>query len=490
MKRQPFCNFVLAGVSLTEFGLIIPAPFTSLEVTNSEIDSYTSWTLSVTVGGNANQKMNIASFEALLYSAAQKSSGYSNSSGIPVSFIFGWLNDDGSVAENISYQGWTLKYTVSTSGMFLNYKLEGYASLAIQMSSPVLNIPAVSGFVQPSAIVEALAKAVRADTYYNLDIDHNDAPTLVSHGPLTTSFTDYVRGSFSAKDDYADFPGLLKLSTSYNATRDAAGITGLHKLSQGLNNLSVTPIAKFFKKSLTDNSLQSSSFSYWVDEPSMTQLGTIHYKSNAGLATANRSDTLEYGTSNTNILSLNGTYNGIAYDMTDMSFAGVGFNIDGSGNQVLSDATVVNSWSASLADTFQSSSIINDINAIATQFSGDFKVQVVGTCAKYKLAQPVNMLVMAGNTLSPVSGIYNVMNVSHSISNTFVTTLKIQRLVMSSANQTAISQGISIANSRNAAYTSSSYSTTPNVISANKVDFGQIYPDFEHLVATTSAFTL
>ena len=122
MKRQPFCNFVLAGVSLTEFGLIIPAPFTSLEVTNSEIDSYTSWTLSVTVGGNANQKMNIASFEALLYSAAQKSSGYSNSSGIPVSFIFGWLNDDGSVAENISYQGWTLKYTVSTSGMFLNYK--------------------------------------------------------------------------------------------------------------------------------------------------------------------------------------------------------------------------------------------------------------------------------------------------------------------------------------------------------------------------------
>ena len=176
--------------------------------------------------------------------------------------------------------------------------------------------------------------------------------------------------------------------------------------------------------------------------------------------------------------------------MTDMSFAGVGFNIEGSGNQVLSDATVVNSWSASLADTFQSSSIINDINAIATQFSGDFKVQVVGTCAKYKLAQPVNMLVMAGNTLSPVSGIYNVMNVSHSISNTFVTTLKIQRLVMSSANQTAISQGISIANSRNAAYTSSSYSTTPNVISANKVDFGQIYPDFEHLVATTSAFTL
>ena len=174
MKKQPFCNFSLAGVSLTEFGLMIPAPFTQLQVDNSQIDSYTSWSLSVTVGGSANKKANIAAFEALLYSAAQKSAGYSNSSGIPVSFIFGWLNPDGTVAENISYQGWTLKFTVSTQGRFMNDKLNGYASLAMQMSTPVLNIPAVSGIVQSAAIVEALAKAVKADTYYNWDIDHSD----------------------------------------------------------------------------------------------------------------------------------------------------------------------------------------------------------------------------------------------------------------------------------------------------------------------------
>lgn len=468
---------------------MIPAPFTSLEVNNSEIDSYTSWTLSITVGGSANQKMNIAAFEALLYSAAQNASGYNNSSGIPVSFIFGWLNPDGSVAENISYQGWTLKYLVSTSGLFMNYKLEGYASLAVQMSSPVLHIPSVSGWVQPSAIVEGLAKAVKADTYYNLDIDHNDAPALINHGTLTTSFTSYVRGSFSADDDFADFPGLLKLSTSYNATRDAAGITGIKKLSQGLNNLSVTPLSKYLKKGPADNNLQSSSFSYWVDEPTMTQPGTIHYKSNAGLSVAQRNDTLEYGTANTNILSLSGSYNGIAYDMTDMNFAGVGFNIDGSGNQVLTDASVINSWSASLANAYQSSSIINDINAIATQFSGDFSVQIVGACTQYKLAQPVSMIIMSGNTLSPVSGVYNVMNVSHTISNTFITTLKLQRLVMSSANQTAISQGLTVVNGLNG-NSSSSYSTTANVISPSKVDFGVIYPDFETLVANSSAITL
>ena len=489
MKKQAFCNFSLAGVSLTEFGLKIPAPFVSLEVFNSEIDSYTSWTLSVTVGGNSSQKMNIAAFEALLYSAAQKASGYSNSSGIPVSFIFGWLDSDGSVAENISYQGWTLKYNVATQGQFINYKLEGYASLAVQLSSPVLDIPAVSGIVQPSAVVEGLAKAVKLDTYYNLDIDHNDAPTLISHGDMNTSFTDYVRGNFRANDDYADFPGLLRLSTSYNATREALGITGIKKLSQGLNNLSVTPISKFLKKGLTDNSLQSSSFSFWVDEPSMTQIGTVHYKSNAGLSTANNTDTLEYGTSNTNILSLNGSYNGIAYDMSDMSFAGVGFSLDGSGNQILSDATVVNSWSSTLANTYQSSSIINDINAIATQFSGDFKVDIIGTNARYKLAQPVSMIIMSGNTLSPVSGVYNVISVSHSITNTFITSLKLQRLVMTSANQTAVSQGIVISNSYTG-YASSSYRTTSNIISPQKVDFGNLYPDFETLVADTTAFSL
>ena len=88
MKKQPFCNFSLAGVSLTEFGLMIPAPFTQLQVDNSQIDSYTSWTLTVTVGGSDTKKANIAAFEALLYTSAQAASSYSNSSGIPAETFF------------------------------------------------------------------------------------------------------------------------------------------------------------------------------------------------------------------------------------------------------------------------------------------------------------------------------------------------------------------------------------------------------------------
>lgn len=481
MKQQPFCNFVLAGMSLTDFGLMIPSPYTSLTLDNSEIASMTSWTLKCIVGGDDTKKANVASFEALLYGAAQAASKYPNSSGIPVSFMFGWLDSSGQVSEYTSYQGFTLKFNVGTSGRYLTYSLTGYASIALQSSMPVLRIPEVSGIVQPSAVVEAVAKGVKADSYYELDIDHNDAPTLVNHGALTTSFKKYVRGTpTSGQDNYEEFPGLLRLSKSYNASRDAAGLAnGVKKLSQVLNNRIVSPVSNFLKQGITDTTPQCSSFSFWIDEPSMTQPGVLHYKSNANLTTSHVSDTLEYGTANSNILSLNGNYNGVAYNMTDMNFSQIGFTLDGSGNSIMQNAEIVNSWSSSLANVFQTVNIINDVNAIASQFSGDFTVQIPGSLTQFELASPVSLIIMSGNTLSPVSGVYNIVSVSHTVSTTFVTTLKIQRLVMSSANTTAASQGILVAGS--SSYPSSSYSTTSNIISPYKVDFGTMYPTFEHM---------
>lgn len=480
MKKQCFCNFTLAGVSITEFGLKIPSPFTSLELSNSEIQSMTSWTLNCVVGGDSSKKVNIAAFEALLYSAAQSSSQYENSSGIPVSFLFGWLDEYGNVDEYLSYQGFTIKFSVTTTGLYMNYKISGYASLSIQSSLPVLRIPALCGFVQPSAIVEALAKSVKATSYYELDIDHCDSPTLINHGPITTSFNKYVRGEFTAEDDYDSFPGLLPLSKSYNASREASGlIPGIRKLSQVLNNVIDSPISNYLKPYNTDTTPQCSSFSYWVDEPTMTKPGVIHYKSNAGLMSSQSKDILEYGTATSNILSINGSYDGVAYNMTDMNFKQVGFSVDGSGNTIMHGSEVVNSWSSTLADVFQSANIINDVNALASQFSGDFTVQIAGSVKQYNVAQPVSLLVVIGGTLSPITGIYNIVSVSHTISNTFITTLKLQRLVISKANQVAASQGIYVSGSSN--YNRSSYTTTSNIITPYKVDFGDMYPNFENM---------
>ena len=246
-----------------------------------------------------------------------------------------------------------------------------------------------------------------------------------------------------------------------------------------MNNVSISPVSDFLKTSNVDTTPQCSSFSYWVDEPTMTRPGVIHYKSNAGLTSAQSKDILEFGTSNTNILSLTGTYDGVAYNMSNMNFTQVGFAVDGSGNTIMQGAEVVNSWSSSLAQVFQSANIINDINALATQFSGDFAVTIPGAVKQYELAQPVSLLVMMGGTLSPISGIYSVISVSHTISTTFLTTLKLQRLVMSSANQVATSQRIYVAGSGN--YAPSSYSTTKNIITPYKVDLGDMYPNFEHM---------
>lgn len=444
----------------------------------------TQWTLECIVGGDDKRRINISAFEALLYTSAQNASNYSNSSGIPVSFLFGWLDENGSVLESLSYQGFTLTFKVSTSGRYMKYSITGYASLAIQTSLPVLRVPELSGIVQPSAVVEGLAVAVKATNYYDLDIDHCDQPTLVNHGAMTTSFNSYVRGTYSGKDDYETFPGLLKLSKSYNASRDSAGLDSykVRKLSQAINNRRVSSLSNYLKTSFTDTKPQSSSFSYWVDEPTMTSRGCIHYKSNAGLLGTYTKDTLEYGTANTNVLTLSGSYNGVAYNMTDMNYTQVGFNVDGSGNTIAQDYQVVNSWSSTLADVFQSANIINDVNAIASQFSGDFTVTIPGSTKKYNIAQAISLLVMSGNTISPITGIYNIISVSHDISSTFVTTLKLQRLVMSSANQVAAQQGILIRGS--SSYPKLSYAKTKNIISTSKVDFGTIYPDFTYMSGT------
>lgn len=482
MYRQAFCNFSISGISITDYGLLIPSPFCRLTLNNSQIQSFTSWTLTVTVGGDASKKANIAAFEALLYSAAQDASNYANSSGIPVSFMFGWLNPDGSMGENISYQGFTLNFSVTTSGLFMTYSVTGYAAVGVKSSIPVLNIPAVSGVVQPSAVVEGLAKAVKATDYYELDIDHNDNPVMINHGALTTSFNSYVKGTYSAEDNYDDFPGLLKMSKSYNATRNAAGIKPVYgNLSTILNHNKSRPLKDYFKKSIVDSTPQCSSFSFWVDEPTMTQMGVIHYKSNAGLSAIHAGDTLEYGTSNTNILAINGSYKGVAYNMTDMSFSTLGFTVDGSGNTIVQEGKVVNSWSASLGDVFQTASIINDVNALASQFSGDFQIQIPGTVKQYTVAQPVSLLVMSGNTVSPVTGVYNIVSVTHDIADTFITTLKVQRLVMSSANEVALSQGIRLANSDD--YNAYSYTPTTNIKSVCKVDFGTLYPTYKDIMA-------
>jgi hypothetical protein len=132
---------------------------------------------------------------------------------------------------------------------------------------------------------------------------------------------------------------------------------------------------------------------------------------------------------------------------------------------------------------YQTANIINDISALATQFAGNFTVTIPGTVSDYSICQPVSLIIMSDNTLSPVSGIYNIVTVSHVISSTFVTTLKLQRLAISSANQTATGMGIYVSGSSSAAVRSG-ITPTPNVKSTSCVDFGRVYPTWQDIQTT------
>ena len=165
-----------------------------------------------------------------------------------------------------------------------------------------------------------------------------------------------------------------------------------------------------------------------------------------------------------------------------MNFATVGFALDETGNTIVNDTSVVNSWSSSMESVYQTANIINDISALATQFSGNFTVTIPGTVSDYSICQPVSLIIMSDNTLSPVSGIYNVVTVSHVISSTFVTTLKLQRLAISTANQVATGMGIYVPGSSSAS--SMNFTPTKNVKSTSRVDFGYVYPTWQDIQTT------
>ena len=116
---------------------------------------------------------------------------------------------------------------------------------------------------------------------------------------------------------------------------------------------------------------------------------------------------------------------------------------------------------------------------MASQFSGKFTLQVPGSTKKYNIAEPISLLVVTGNTVSPITGVYNIISVAHTVTDSFITTLEIQRLVMSSANEVASNQNIFVNGS--SSYAASSYKQTSNIVSTGKVDFGELYPTFEHM---------
>jgi hypothetical protein len=494
MRRQrdefPFIAVSMAGVSLTDLGYKIPSPLVGISITNATVRSALMWELTLNVAGDASRIANIAAIEGLWYQAKQaaKNSGYKR--GIPVSIILGWQSPDGQVVESMDIEGWTMQFDCNVpESQHLQYIIKGYGQTAVPANMPTIRIPPISGVVQPSAVLTALCEALKADTYYDLDIDRNDSPTFISHGTVQTSFTRYVRGGRSVNDNFGDFPGLQPLATNVMGNSQAYGLITDQIRNMGIlvNNVPVGERTPYFRSDINDRPDVVNTFSFWVDEPTMTQRGKINFKSDAVLRIKQNYDQLILGGNETNIFSLSGSYNGVAYTLKNINAGKIGFTVDGTGNAIASVQPSATAFSASLADVFNSANEINNVNAIATQFSSKITITMAGNVRGYELAQPVTVTVLMGNTLSPISGIYRVMEVTQRLDARFITTLVCQRLDTGSANDVADGVMAGVSTLTTVSGDTSLQRTiranqTSNIISPRLVELGTITPTFENLI--------
>jgi hypothetical protein len=449
------------------------------------------WELTLNVAGDASRKANIAAIEGLWYQAekAAKNSGYKR--GIPVSIMVGWQSPDGQVLECMDIEGWTMQFSVNVpESQHLQYTIKGFGQTAVPTNMPTIRIPAIRGIVQPSAILEALCESLNADNYYDLDIDRFDTPTYISHGIIQTSFTRYVRGNKTKDDGFGDFPGLQPLATQVMGGGQAYGLITDQVKDMGMlvNNVREGERSPYFRSDVNDRPDTVNTFSFWVDEPTMTQRGKINFKSDAVLRVKQNHDQLILGGNETNIFSLSGTYDSVAYTLKNINAGRIGFTVDGTGNAIASVQPSVSSFSGSLAEVFNSANEINNVNAIATQFSSKITITMAGNVRGYELAQPVTVTVLSGNTLSPISGIYRVMEVTHQLTGSrFITTLVCQRLDTGSPNDAAngATDGInSIATVAGDPVLQRTMrnSQTSNIISPRLVELGNLANTFDNLI--------
>jgi len=489
----PFIAVSLAGVSLTDLGYKIPTPLVGITIKNALVRSALEWELTLNVAGDSNKRANIAAIEGLWYQAEQsaRNSGYTR--GIPVSIILGWQSPNGQITESMDIEGFTIQFSVTVpEAQYTQYVIKGFGTTGVPSNMPTITIPPIRGIVQPSAVLEALCRSLKADAYYDLDIDRNDAPTYMAHGTIQTSFTRYVRGTRSPKDNFGNFPGLQPLATQVSTNEQAYGLITEKVRNMGMliNNVPLSERRNYFRSDLNDRPDTVNTFSFWVDEPTMTQRGKINFKSDAGLRIRASNDQLILGGNETNIFSLTGSYDSVAYTLKNINAGRIGFTLDGSGNSIATVQPTVTAYSATLADVYNSANEINNVNAIATQFSGKITVTMAGNVRGYELAQPVTVTVLSGNSLSQISGVYHVMEMTHRLDSRFITTLELQRLDTGSPSDGTVSEEVSggATESITSVYADTTsqklarQSQTSNIISPRKVELGTLTTTFENLI--------
>jgi hypothetical protein len=176
-------------------------------------------------------------------------------------------------------------------------------------------------------------------------------------------------------------------------------------------------------------------------------------------------------------MSISATYDGVTQQLLGSGSAvQTGMAIDLKGTRITSNSNRQNSYSANASSMYAAGNVINNLNAISTQFNTDISVTLYGKPKIFQVAEAVRVLVYTGGTLNPITGVYRIMKVTHQCTGTsYTTSLVLKRLDLITANDTAT------------ALSGYSNSTKVNGVQAatrigSKPDFGKPFQNLNNLM--------
>lgn len=463
---QPFMQLVISDMAMRSVGNLIPSPLVSINLDNSESGLQTNFTAVLHIMGDERTKVHVGSFEMMLYEFAQMQ----GDSVLPVYIEIGWA-DGSDVVNSLKIQGLFVQFSSSIKTGYMEYTLSGIGNFSSGGNIEGIAMPAINGFFRPSDVLEASLNYIQANNIYDYDIDHDDEIVPINRPASITSIGALVYGT-------GDHQGLIQQSYCEGSRSSAYGLPGGMTSGElraaGYSN---SQIWDKLGQPLSTTQRSASAYTFSIVDPTFHERGVIRYKNNVNLANYVSSEILLWGGLETNILSITATYNGVTQQLLG-SGASVqtGLAIDLTGSTLVSGSNRQNSYSASASAMYAAGNAINNLNAISTQFNTDIKVTIVGNPKVYQIAEAVRMIVYTGGNLNPITGVYRIMKVSHSINGTgYTTSLTLKRLDLITANDTA---GMISGYSNGGTVGGSKVAANPG----SKLDFGEPFQDINNLM--------
>lgn len=428
--RQPYMQFIIQNIALRSLGFKTPSPLVGISLTNSESGIQTNFKVTLHILGDQRKQAHVGAFEMMLYEFAQMR----GDSTTPCYLEIGWADETG-ILESLSIQGIFIQFTSNVHKGYTEYVLEGIGNFTNTATIRGIAIPAIRGNYRPSDVAEAVLDYVHAGDVFDYDIDHDDEVVPISKASCVTSLGEYINGSSTQQ-------GLIQQSYCEGSRSCAYGLPKNRATATYLKaGYTKSEIHKLMGSPIAQTQRSASSYTFSITEPTFHTRGVIRYKNNVNLANYVADDVLMWGGLYTNILSISATYQGVTQTLLG-SGASVqtGMGITLKGESLTTQSNRQNSYNATLPSMYSAGNVLNNLNAISTQFNTNVQITIVGSPKVFQVADAVRVVVYTGGTLNPITGVYRIIKVAHNINGTgYTTTLTVQRLDLITANNTATS---------------------------------------------------